>query len=268
MIISNPIIVKTDVEYEVKVNGPSIDELLTMFPTLRLRDDKYLYFENEGFSPETAIDYSKFTFKTDRWQISTPIMGMPTYPITKDTIFRMTIIPIHPDCGENYTNTMKGQYSNAAIFDLTYEEASKIYDDPKKFLDEFVTAHPSIFSIWIHEYIKMHVQTKSVPNLGFNNMQQSWINGGGKPNASSFDDLVMKSSSLFNNIFGTQTPNKKTAGRPSKKTTKSGSKHGVLFNSKEDVTSDNPSIDDILADAREPITSEIPVDGVVVDPAE
>lgn len=247
MIISNPIIVKTDVEYEVKVNGPSIDELLTMFPTLRLRDDKYLYFENEGFSPETAIDYSKFTFKTDRWQISTPIMGMPTYPITKDTIFRMTIIPIHPDCGENYTNMMKGQYSNAAIFDLTYEEASKIYDDPKKFLDEFVTAHPSIFSIWIHEYIKMHAQTKSVPNLGFNNAQQSWINGGGRPNASSFDDLVKGSSSIFNNIFGTQTPNKKPVGRPSKKAAKA---------KKDEKSMDTSSLSDIIAEAANPVNIE------------
>lgn len=250
MIISNPIIVKTDAEYEVKVNGPSIDELLTMFPTLRLRDDKYLYFENEGFSPETAIDYSKFTFKTDRWQISTSIMGMPNYPITKDTIFRMTIIPIHPDCGENYTNTIKDLYSNAAIFDLTYEEASKIYDDPKKFLDEFVTAHPSIFSVWIHEYIKMHIQTKSVPNLGFN-MPQSWINGGGKPNASSFDDSIKGFSSIFNNIFGTQTPNKKPLGRPSKKTAKA---------KKDEKPMDTSSLDDILADAAKPISTEIPVE--------
>lgn len=277
MIINSPVIVKTNKSYEIKVKGPDINELLKLFPNLRMRDDKYLYFEEDGFSPETAIDYSLFTFKTNKWTLMREQpMGVPTFN-TKDTIIRFNIMPVHPALGENYTEELKGQYFNPTSIDVTFEEASHIFEDPKAFIESFVSEHLFLFSMWIHTYIKSWIQSKAnMRNLNHpyysNKFQQPQQNGmfanPVSPTTSAFDDLMNQLGFPTSKFAFPNSDDKKNTRTRTKKTIKSGAKHGVLFNSKEDVASDVPSVDTILADACAPTTGESPLGGVVVDPAE
>lgn len=160
MIINNPIIVKTDAEYEIKAQGPSIEALLRIFPNLRLRDDKYLYFEDEGYSPDTAINVSLFTFKTDRWSIMD--ISLPCYSVPKDNLIKLNVFPIHPMIRDRFSTELKYPYYNPVQISVTFEEASEIFNNPEAFLNEFVPKHLDLFSSYLDIMIKSIITYKDM----------------------------------------------------------------------------------------------------------